>query len=93
MSYDYARERPKLFTEDGAEMLIRIRDQARGLLKTAGAVRSDALMNTPKVSGDTWTMMACMDYLCEKGTLREITGPTVLGQRRVFVAGNEWDGG
>ena len=38
-------------------------------------------------TGDTWLMLACLDYLVERGELREITaGMDVAGQHRVYVA-------
>jgi hypothetical protein len=37
------------------------------------------------VTGDSWTMLACLDYLVENGEIREITGSAVAGQNRVFV--------
>ena len=40
MSYDYAVERPKLFTEEGQVLFLAIRDQAKKLVEYAGAVRS-----------------------------------------------------
>lgn len=91
MSYDYKILRPGIFTEEGVVRLTKIRDRARTLLKQAGAVSSGALLNTPQTTGDSWEMLACMDYLCERGTLREITGPNVAGQCRVFIAGREWE--
>ena len=85
MSYDYAVERPKLFTEEGQVLFLAIRDQAKKLVEYAGAVRSDKLLTAG--CGDCWEKLACMDRLVELGELREITGPDVVGQRRVFVAG------
>lgn len=82
MPYDYAAERPNLFTEDGQVMFLRIRDATHALLKSAGAARSQEMMVG---AGDSWTMLACVDRLVELGEIREVTGPTVPGQHRVFV--------
>ena len=84
MSYHYLVEKPRLFTEGGFKMLTAIRDNARKLIDVAGCVRMDKAMG--RVSGDSWQMLACMDYLVEVGELREIT-PTdsVAGQSRIFV--------
>ena len=82
MSYEYQREREKLFTESGADMLIIIRDNVNRLLNTAGAFRADASWRG--VIGDTWTMLAALDYLVERGEIREISSGTA-GQHRVFV--------
>ena len=89
MSYDYRLERAFVFTEPGQEMLLRIRDNAARLLATAGACRFNEM--TRGVTGDTWSMLACVDRLVERGDLVEVTGVAheVAGQWRVFVAGNE----
>lgn len=91
MSYDYKTERPKLFTEEGMDAFLKLRDNAKKLIAVAGAVSSAALLDTPGTSkDDVWLLLACMDRMCEKNYLREVTGPDAMGQRRVFVAGREW---
>ncbi len=81
--YKYEIEKPKIFTEDGTKMLIQIRDKAKELIKLAGVVQSDKLM---KISGNTWTMLACMDYLVENKELLEIPNTfSKAGQHRVFT--------
>jgi hypothetical protein len=82
MSYNYQTQRKELFTEDGQVMFIKIRDKANALLSVAGSFRMDAVMN---ISGDTWTMLACVDRMIELGELREITNNDVAGQHRVFT--------
>jgi len=84
MSYHYLIEKPRLFTEDGFKMLIAIRDNARKLIDVAGCVRMDKAMG--RVSGDSWQMLACIDYLVELGELREIAPiDSVAEQSRIFV--------
>lgn len=84
MPYDYATERPAIFTEDGQVMLLKIRDNAARLIQAAGAVRFQEM--TANVVGDSWTMLACVDRLVELGELREVTPPgSCAGQHRVFV--------
>lgn len=82
--YDYQTERPNLFTESGQVLFLKIRDRAKFLTATAGAVRMSHLMagNT----GDSWMMLACADRLVELGELREITDDRVAGQDRIFVS-------
>jgi hypothetical protein len=36
-------------------------------------------------SGDSWTMLACMDRLVELGEIREVPQSGVAGQDRIFV--------
>lgn len=81
--YDYQTELAKIFTPEGMDMLLTLRDNAAKLFETAGAARFDKL--TRGLSGDSWTMLACLDYLVERGDMREVTAPDVLGQHRVFV--------
>ena len=83
--YDYA-EKSSIFTEDGQEMFLRIRDNVKSLLKKAGAVTMGRAITG---SGNTWTMMACVDRLVELEEIREITGKNVAGQDRVFVLTGE----
>ncbi|HUX16769.1 MAG TPA: hypothetical protein VMW52_09880 [Phycisphaerae bacterium] len=85
MAYDYEREKPNLFTDEGQRMFLRIRDRAHELILAAGAARMQEIIRGN--SGELWEMLACVDRLVELGELREITllpqpGPM---QYRVFV--------
>jgi hypothetical protein len=82
MSYQFATERPRLFTEDGVKMLTKVRDNVLELLATAGAFKAGHAWKG--VSGDSWQMLACLDYLVEQGEIREV-GPTGWAQDRVFT--------
>ena len=85
MPYNYADERANLFTDDGQKMLLAVRDKTFGLLRIAGACRSQEM--TAGLSGNSWTMLACVDRLVELGDIREVTDPKkTWGQHRVFVA-------
>jgi hypothetical protein len=85
MSYSYKEVRPRLFTEDGTRQLISIRDSARKHLKASGAVRFQEAVRGAG-GGESWTQLACFDYLVEIGELREITPDGAPGQHRVFVS-------
>jgi hypothetical protein len=86
MSYDYAEERPKLFTENGVEVLTAVRRNVARALAAGGAVQAGFAISG--VGGDSWVQLAALDYLVEKGELREITEQgKVWGQHRVFVKG------
>lgn len=81
--YEYNVEKHKIFTDEGQRDFLKVRDRAHQLLKEAGAFK---LMNPLKeVSGNSWTLMAYVDRLVELGEIKEITGPDVAGQDRVFV--------
>jgi hypothetical protein len=87
MGYDYTKERHNVFTDQGQRMFLKIRDESTRLIAQGGACTSGALMRAVQ-SGDTWTMLACIDRLVELGELREITGESVMGQHRVFIGGS-----
>ena len=81
--YDYKKERPGIFTEPGVETLIKLRENARALTEQAGAAQMGAIIRG--VCGDTWLMLACVDYMVEKGELKEIQFGPCTGQNRIFV--------
>lgn len=84
--YNYQTEKPKIFTEDGQERFLKIRDNVQRLLKQSGAVMMEKAISA--VTGDSWLPMACVDRLVELKEIREITKEGVAGQHRVFVANN-----
>lgn len=82
--YDYQAQRAALFTDEGQRRFLAVRDRVARLLALAGAVRMQEA--TAKTGGESWEALACMDRMVELGEIREITGPDVAGQHRVFVA-------
>ena len=84
MTYQYADLRPDLFAEQGVEALTHIRRNVENALRRSGAVRAQEAMSG--VVGDSWLALAALDYMVEKGEIREVTGPAVAAQHRVFVA-------
>jgi hypothetical protein len=82
--YNYQTEKPKIFTEDGQVMFLKIRDKIQQLLKQSGAVMVQNVLRG--ITGDSWMMMACVDRLVELGEIKEITKENVAEQHRVFVA-------
>jgi hypothetical protein len=86
--YSYETEKSELFTEGGQVLFLRIRDRVQKLLKEAGAVRMQEIMNGAG-GGSTWQMLAAVDRLIELGEIRELTDGNVAGQHRVFVAARE----
>lgn len=83
MSYAYRTEKPKVFSEKGQEMFLAIRDNACRLLKSSGAAMMGHIISGR--TGDSWTMLACVDRLVELGELRELDYGQCQGQDRVFV--------
>ena len=67
MSYVYEKEREKLFTEAGLNLVIKVRDEAKKLLQDSGAFMLERLMQ--KMTGDSWMTLAAVDYLVERKEL------------------------
>lgn len=76
MPYDYRAEKASLFTEQGADTLLKVRDEAFRLIDLAGACTISKAI--AKATGNTWTMLAAVDFLVERGELRrvQVNGPT-----------------
>ena len=81
--YNYQTEKQRIFTEDGQEMFLKIRDKVQQLLKQSGAVMMQNAISG--VTGDSWMMLACVDRLVELKEIKEITSGNIAGQHRVFV--------
>jgi len=87
VSYSYGSERARVFTEEGQVMLLAIRDNARDLLKAAGAFRFHNVIKARGVSGDSWLMLACVDRLIELQELCRIVVGARPSDEDVYVAG------
>jgi len=83
MSYDYATERPELFTERGTKALLKLKDRIAYLLKEAGAFRHAEAMKDADF-GSSWQEIAALDYLVEIGEI-EVANDKGWAQYRVFV--------
>ena len=82
MSYSYSTERPKIFTDDGMRMLLTIRDNIKRLDKIAGAFMASATWDG--VTGESWTMLACLDYLVEIEEIKQVTERGVSSQHQIY---------
>ena len=85
MTYEYAMQRPNVFTEDGQVMFLKIRDAAKALIAKSGAATCEKIIGG--CTGNSWDMLACVDRLVELKEIQEI--PNTLsraGQHRLFVA-------
>jgi len=83
MSYDYAAERYKVLTPEGQKQMFSIRRRMEEMIEYSGVVTLGKA--TSNEVGDSWTMMACVDYLVEMGEFVEVglTGH-YAGQDRIF---------
>jgi len=82
--YNYEKEKQKIFTEDGQETFLKIRDKIQHLLKQSGAVMMQNAISG--VTGDTWLHLACVDRLVELNEIKEVTKDNVAGQHRIFIS-------
>lgn len=81
--YKYEEMKPKLLSQEGFTMLLKIRDHTKSLIETVGCARLQEIINC--TAGDSWMMIACVDFMLERGEIREITKPSDFTQHRVFV--------
>ena len=83
--YNYEEQKQNVFTENGQEMFLKIRDKVQLLLKSSGAFMLEKAISG--VTGDSWAQLACIDRLVELKEIKEITDKQkVAGQHRVFVS-------
>lgn len=89
MPYDYQKERPYVFTEEGQGKLLNVLDKARQCLKVSGAVSAGVLLEAAG-SGNCWELMACVERLVELGYLRLVPGSDAHAwQCGVYVTGGK----
>ena len=79
--YIYEEIKPSLFTEEGVAGLLIIRDSVQVHLESSGAFKASKV-----ITGDSWMALAALDFMVEKGELREVEHDC-LAQNRVFIAG------
>ena len=83
-NYNYDEIRQELFSEEGVELLMQMRDHSSRLLFQAGAYTFEKVTRT--VKGDTWLMMAALDYMVERKEVRLVYEPSNT-MNRVYTKG------
>ena len=83
-NYNYEKIRPELFTEEGVDLLVRMRDHSSKLLFQAGAYTFEKVTRT--ITGDTWLMIAALDYMVERKEIRLVYSPANT-LNRVYTRG------
>jgi hypothetical protein len=81
--YQYELEKPKIFTEEGARVLLTVRDHVARMLTTSGAFMLAKAFDG--VQADTWLTIACVEFLAEIGEIHEVPRTNVTTQHRIFV--------
>lgn len=86
--YNYQKERPYIFTENGQVEFLIIRDKIKDLLCKSGAVTMEKILYG--LTGTNWHHMACVDRLVELGEIKEVNQNKnyILGQYRIFTNNN-----
>ena len=82
--YVYENIKSELFTDDGQEVLMRVRDFAIEALKQRPVIQMQEMLKIARSSSD-WLVLACADRLVETGLLREISASDCIGQHRTFM--------
>ena len=83
MPYDYQKERPYVFTENGQIMFLAIRDAVRELVEKAGVCTISKAISGQ--SGDTWQMLACIDRMVEIGEIAIVKNPYGMSQYNIIL--------
>ena len=94
MSYNYQEQKHVLFTEEGQEKFISIRDSLHGLIEKGGCARMGEIIdNAKKTFMSSWEDMAAVDRAVELNeNIFEVTKEVtykVAGQHRIFSQGRK----
>lgn len=86
MYYDYNEQRKYVFTEEGSAEFLKVRDNVKILLESAGCFTMTKALTV--VCGNGWKNMALVDRLLDLGEIREIEQiGGCYAQNRIFVSG------
>lgn len=85
-NYNYDDIRPELFSEEGVELLMQMRDHSTKLLFQAGAFSFEKVTRT--IKGDTWLRMAALDYMVERREIKVVYEPSNT-LNRVYTKGEQ----
>ena len=75
MSYRYVNHKEDLL-RDNLPKLIRARDAFLEMIKETGAARAGLIFKCWEGGGDSWTIMAALDYMVELGDISYVEGTT-----------------
>lgn len=70
MGYNYETMKPKVFTESGQRILLSIFKNIERYRLFGNKNRMNVNKMIKSVCGDTWTMLACINYLEELGEIK-----------------------
>lgn len=87
MSYQYQHEKQGLFKEEEHKAFLVARDRFLKLIGTTGAARAGKFLHCWPNGGNSWTMMAGLDYMVECGDVRYVPGATNRAWQDQIVEG------
>jgi len=82
MVYEYKEHRPRIFTELGVKVLVKIIRKIDSMVETSGAFVEHKLYGT---AADSWLASTCLDYLVEIEEIERVSDDKTFLQNRVFV--------
>lgn len=83
--YKYPNERYRVFTDEGDEMIPEIEKEARRLFEIAGCATIEKLI--APCLGNSFTMLAVVDFLEERHFIRCIYQEGISRQRQIYTWG------
>lgn len=72
-----------MFTEEGQNMFLKVRDNVKRLLNETGAFQMQKAFKN--VYGDSWLQLACIDRLVELREIVCIPNQTCMTQNKVYI--------
>ncbi len=83
--YEYRDERYRVFTDEGDEMIPEIKKEAKRLFEIAGCATIEKLISP--CLGNSFTMLAVVDFLEERKFIRCIYQEGISRQRQIYTRG------
>lgn len=83
--YNYQIEKQWISTLEGQRDMLRVRDWVKDILQSAGAFTLQNAVDICK-AGDSFSRIACVDFLVELGEIEEVPGQTCASQYRIYRA-------
>jgi len=83
MLYNYTVEKPRIFTEEGQVIFLKIRDRINEFIKTSGAFRADKVLSN--ITGTSFQHRACLDRMIELGEIVCLSSDEIWGQYKVYT--------
>ena len=83
MSYDYHKEREYVFTPAGVDTVLKLYENIFNRARNTGCVTVEKAMSG--LTGDSWSNLACVDFLIETKRIREVADPLIPGRSHAIL--------